>query len=133
LGLGRGPVDFVRQHDVREQRPGLEHEGPAAVHLLQDRVAGDVTRQQVGGELHPLGPQAQALREALDQFGLAEARQALQQDVAARQHAGEHQINKFFLSEEHLIERGGKRANVLSGGADFGFGGVFHEQSGVDR
>ena len=49
LHLGRGAVDLVGEHDVREDRPGPERE--AAVLELEHARAGDVARQQVGREL----------------------------------------------------------------------------------
>jgi hypothetical protein len=45
LGLGARAVDLVPEHDVREDRTGLELEVPAL--LVEDVHAGDVGRQQV--------------------------------------------------------------------------------------
>ena len=49
LGLGARTVDLVGEHDVGEDRPGVELEGAGL--LVVDRDAGDVARQQVGREL----------------------------------------------------------------------------------
>ena len=49
LGLGRGPVDLVADHDVGEDAARAELELPGV--LVEDRDAGDVGGQQVGGEL----------------------------------------------------------------------------------
>ena len=61
LDLGRRAVDLVGQHDVGEDRPRLEDEAfgrlLAEVHLR----AGDVGRQQVGGELDPAEVRLQVL------------------------------------------------------------------------
>ena len=124
--FGRGAVDFVGEHDVGEERAGLEDELAAAVDFLEHRVAGDVAGQQVGGELDALGAEVEEFREALDEFGLAEAGQAFEQDVAAGENAGDDEIDQFLLAEEDLVEAAGERAEVFGGSADFGFGGVFH-------
>jgi hypothetical protein len=52
LGLGRGAVDLVGEHDIREDRTGLEHE--LVLVGLVDRHAEDVGRQHVRRELDPL-------------------------------------------------------------------------------
>jgi hypothetical protein len=49
LGLGRGPVDLVGQHHVREHRAGAE--GDLTGTGVVDRGARDITGKQVGGEL----------------------------------------------------------------------------------
>ena len=53
LRLRRRAVDFVGQHDVREDRAGREHHLAAAGGgvFLDDVGAGDVRRHQVGREL----------------------------------------------------------------------------------
>ena len=117
LGFRRGAVDFVGQHDVGEQRAGLENELAAAVDFLEDRVAGDVAGEQVGGELDALGAEVEGFGEALDQLGLAEAGQAFEQDVAAGEHAGEDQVDEFLLAEEHLVERAASERRCLPASA----------------
>ena len=126
LGFRRGAVDFVGQHDVGEERARLENELAAAVDFLEHRVARDVAGQQVGRELDALGAELQELREAFDQFGFAQARQAFEQDVAAGEHAGDDEVDEFLLAEEDLVEPAGQRAEVFGGIGDFRFGGVFH-------
>ena len=117
LGLGRGAVDLVGQHEVGEQRAGLEHELPPAVFLLEDGVAGDVAGQQVGRELDALGLQPERLGQALDEFRLAQAGQTFEQQVAARQQGGDDVIHQRFLPEEHGVQR---RAERLEAGRGFG-------------
>ena len=51
LGLRRGAVDLVGEHEVREDRAGLEPEDPLPVLLDEDVRAGDVGRHQVRREL----------------------------------------------------------------------------------
>ena len=93
---------------------------------VEHGAAGDIGRQQVGCELHALGAEVQELREALDQLGFSESRQAFEQNVTAGEHAGEDQIDQFLLAEQHLVEAAGKRAKVFGGIGDFRFGGVVH-------
>ena len=51
LHLGRGPVDFVGQQDMGEDWPRTELE--PARRRIEDTHAGDITGQQVRGELDP--------------------------------------------------------------------------------
>jgi hypothetical protein len=61
LGLGRRPVDLVRQEQVGEDRPRTELEAGRAG--IEDRGAGDVGRHEVGRELDSLEVEIQHLRE----------------------------------------------------------------------
>ena len=106
LGLGGGTVDLVGQDEVGKQGTRLEHELPLAVLLLQDGVARDVSRQQVGRELDAPGFQPERLGETFDEFGLAEAGQTFEQQMAARKQDGDNLIDKRFLPEEHAVQRG---------------------------
>jgi hypothetical protein len=81
LHLGRRPVYFVCQHQLIENRAGLELQlGPALV-VLVDFVAGDVPGdvrwQQVRGELYSPQPGLQHLGQGLDGACLGGAGQAL--------------------------------------------------------
>ena len=69
--------------------PGMEAE--AAGLALEDRDADDVRRQQVARELDALELQAERARERVRERGLADAGQVLDQQVAAREQAGERE------------------------------------------
>jgi len=85
LGLRRGAIDLVREHDVREHRAGTELElaGP----LVEHGVAGDVRRQHVRSELDPGEGQPQRTGDAPGGEGLPGPGDVLEQDVSAREHA----------------------------------------------
>ena len=53
LGLGRGAVDLIGEHDVCKDRPADKPERalPGGVILLEDVTAGDIGRHQVGRKL----------------------------------------------------------------------------------
>ncbi|MCY1409883.1 hypothetical protein D9M71_252420 [compost metagenome] len=91
LDLGRGPVDFIGQNQVAEQRPGLELHLVLAVDLLQHFGTRDVRRQQVGGELDTAHLRVQVPGQRLDRAGLGQARQAFEQQVTVGQQA-EHDL-----------------------------------------
>jgi hypothetical protein len=67
LNLGGGPVDFVGQDDVVEQRPFFDAEitGFGAVDLRSDQVG----RQQVGGELDAFEVGVNRVGQGLDRTG----------------------------------------------------------------
>ena len=75
LGLGRGAVDLVGQHDLREDRARLELEDAAAVGQLHDDVgADDVGGHQVGRELDAVEVQVDRVGQGAHQQRLAQAR-----------------------------------------------------------
>ena len=102
LRLGRGPIDFVGQADLREDRAALELEDPPALGRFHDHVgAQDVGRHQVGGELDPRELQVQGLGQRADQQRLAQPRHAFQQAVPAHEQAGQHAVDDFFVPDDH--------------------------------
>jgi hypothetical protein len=121
LCLGRGAVDLIGEHEAGKQRPGAEDEAAPPVHLLEHRIARDVAGQEIGGELDALRVEAEGFREALHELRLAEAGQALEEQVSAREEAGDHLIHERLLAEEHFIERGAQFARLGGGVLQFGF------------
>ena len=105
-------------HDVGEYGAFLEDEGFSPVRLLQDGGARDVSGQQVRSELHTPCRNVQRLGKPLDQFRFAQSGQALQQDMAAGQHAGEDKFNEIFLAEQNLVHGGGQGVKLLHGSAE---------------
>ena len=75
LRLGRGAVDLVGQHELREDRAALEAE--LAGLAVENRHAEHVRRQQIAGELHALERQAERAGEGVRERGLADARDVL--------------------------------------------------------
>ena len=112
LDARRGAVDLVRQHAVGEDRAGDEFE-IAAVHPVE-RVAEEVGRQQVGRELHALERPADRGGQGVGERGLADARRAFDQHVAAGEQGGQQQGRSFFRAEH-----GGDKAfaELFEGGA----------------
>ena len=72
----------------------------AAGLALVDRDADDVGRQHVAGELDALEMQPERAREHVGQRGLADARQVLDQEMAAREQAGEREADLRLLAED---------------------------------
>jgi hypothetical protein len=97
LHLGRGTVDFVRQHQVVEDRALLEYE--AAGFRAIDFRTGDVGRQQVRGELDTVELGFDAFGEFFDGLGLGQARGAFDQHVAVGKQGDEQALDEFFLAE----------------------------------
>ena len=88
LGLRRGAVDLVGEHEAGDQRAFPELDFLAALGLLdENRGALDVGGHHVGRELDPRKLQVERLAQRAHQHGLAEAGHAFEQDVAAG-HAG---------------------------------------------
>ena len=105
LGLGRGAVDLVGQHDVGEDGPGLEPQRPTAVEVFaDDGRADDVGRHQVGRELDAVEAQRQHLAQGPHQQRLAQARHAFEQDVAAREQRHQHLAHRLVLADDDLAQ-----------------------------
>ena len=102
LGLGRGAVDLVRDHDVREHRPGAELELLGAP--VVDRHAGDVAGQQVRGELDPAHRAVDRDRQRLGQRRLADARHVLDQEVPLGEQRDERDAHDVRLAHEHVLD-----------------------------
>src|SRR5207253_1279958 len=95
-------------------RPLLELEVLPAVRILDDDVGpDDVRRHQVRRELDTREGQVEPFGERLDQESLAQARHALEQDVTAGEHPGEHVRDDLSMSDDHLLDLG---AQDLEGG-----------------
>ena len=83
--------------------------------LIRVKVAGleveqvgaeDVARHQVGRELDAAELQVERAGEALGQEGLGRARRAFQQDVAAGEQRGQHQVDGLGLADHGLGDLG---------------------------
>ena len=98
LGLRRGAVDLVGEHQVGEDRARLVAEASPGLGLLDDVRPHDVRRHQVGRELDPRERQGEDLPEGADEHGLPEPRDALQQDVAAGEQADERVSEQVGLA-----------------------------------
>ena len=108
----RGAVDLVGEHDLGEQRAGLEDE--LAGLLAVDRDADQVAGQQVGRELDAGELARQAAGERLGQQRLADAGHVFEQQVPVGQERDERQPDDFGLAEEHLPDV--RREGVEQGG-----------------
>ena len=120
LRARRGAVDLVGEHDLGEQRAGLEDElaGLLAVDGDADQVAG----QQVGRELDAVELAGEAAGERLGQQRLADAGHVFEQEVPVGEEGDEREPDDLRLAEEHLRRRWsrGRRAVTASSFGDRG-------------
>ena len=104
LDLGRGPVHFIRQDQVMEQRPALEVE--RTVLGAVDFGAGQVGGQQVGRELHPVEIGLDTVPQHLDGAGLGQARRAFYQQVTIRQQRQQQPVHQLLLAYDVAGDEG---------------------------
>jgi hypothetical protein len=104
LRLGRRAVDLVREHQLGEDRSGVKLESASLA--VVDRYADDIGRQQVTGELDALEAQTQGSGERVRQHGFAYAGNVFDQQVSARQKAGDRQPDLAFLAEDDAADLG---------------------------
>jgi hypothetical protein len=102
LGPGRGAIDLVGKQHVREDRPWREAERAGLP--VEDVRARDVAGHEVRRELDPPKGEAGDATERPHQQGLAEARHALEQDVAAGDERREHLRDDVVLTDDDLLE-----------------------------
>ena len=102
LDLGRGAVDLVGQQDAGDDRagPDVERPGRRAVDLR----AGQVGREQVGGELDPPEREVERLGQGADGPGLGQAGDALDQDVPAGQQGDDQPLEQRALADDRGLE-----------------------------
>ena len=105
LRLGRGPVDFVGQADLGEDRAALELEEPLAVGRLHHHVgAQDVGRHQVGRELDAGEIQVEGFGQGADQERFAQSRHAFQQAMAAGEQARQHAVDDLVMADNDAAD-----------------------------
>ena len=123
LRLRRGAVDLVGEHDVGEDRPGLELEERAAVRVLLDDVgADDVGGHQVRRELDARELQVQHVGERVHEARLADAGNAFEQHVAAGEERRDRAVDDVFVTDDaapdFLGDAGEPLAKLIDGFGD---------------
>ena len=96
LRLGRRAVDFVGQQHVGENRAALEFK-----FLLRGRInrnAHHVGGQQVAGELHALKRAVDGASKRLSESGLADARNAFNEQVPAGEDADQREADDIVFA-----------------------------------
>ena len=102
LGLRRGPVDLVGQHDVAHGGAGAELELPRL--LVVDGEAAHVGGHDVGGELDALVAAVHRFGQSGDQAGLAHAGDVLDEDVAPRRQGQHRQLHDLPLAGDDRLD-----------------------------
>ncbi len=70
--------------------------------LIVDVEAGDVPRQQVGGELHPLEGGADAPGQGLGDQGLSQTRNVFDQHMAFGQERDQKKLDGMLLPDNYM-------------------------------
>ncbi len=104
LGLWRGAIDFIGQHELGKNRSALKSE--LTGFAIKDGHTEHVGGQQIAGELHPLKRQPQGLRKCVRERGFTDSRNIFDQEVSARQQTCEAQANLRVLAQDHSIDLG---------------------------
>jgi hypothetical protein len=111
LRFRRRTVDLVGQDHRMEDRAGVEAE--RARLGVEDRHAQHVGRQEVARELDACVLEAERGRKRLGEGGLADARDVLDQQVAAGQETREGKPQGFALADDDAIELGENGSQAL--------------------
>ncbi len=98
----RRAIDLVDEQDIRKHRPG--HEFERALGLVEDRKAGDVRRQQIGSALQAAKLPAQGLRNRAREHRLADARDVVEQQMAAAEEGGYGKQDLLLLAVHNAAQ-----------------------------
>ena len=90
----------------------------AALRLVDDRRAEDVGRHEVGRELDARERERERLGERAHEHRLAEAGHALEQRVAAGEHAGDDAVDHLAVADDRLRDLGAKIVDALAEARD---------------
>ena len=119
LRLGRGAVDFVREDNVRKDRPALELKLPPSIGRFHHHVrAENVGGHQIGRELDAVERQFQHLAQRPHEQRLAQTRHALQQHMPAREDGDERAIHDVRVPDDDLADLVAQRGETLAEGGD---------------
>ena len=118
LRAGRGPVDLVGEHDLRKDRTGAKLKLTGL--LVEDRAAGHIGRQQVGGALDAFKAAADAAGQGPGEHRFGHPGHILQQQVPLAE-PGHHREDQLLpLPDDRLLDVG-----------DQFLGGLFDVDHGV--
>ena len=103
LGLRRGAIDLVGQHDVGKDR--TRYELKPLFLPVKHGDADDVGRQQIAGELNALERTVKRSGQAVCQCGFADARNVFEQKMATGQKADHRHLDHmgFPLDDQRDI------------------------------
>jgi 16S rRNA (adenine1518-N6/adenine1519-N6)-dimethyltransferase len=99
LDFGGSAVDLVGQHEVREDRPEPRRE--SAPRRIEDQRAGDVSREEVGRELHALEGGVDRRRQRLDEKRFRQPRQPFDEHVPANEQRDDEPVDGPILPHHH--------------------------------
>ncbi len=103
LRLGRGAIDFVRKHEMREDRAALKLKlAPSGARFHHDVRAENVGRHEVRRELNAAERQIEHFAQRADQKRLAQAGHAFEQHMAAREQRNQRPLDNGILADDHL-------------------------------
>ena len=106
LRLRRRAVDFVGEHDVREDRARREHHLPPPGRriFVDDVGARDVGRHQVGRELDAVELEVEHARHRMDEQRLGQSGHADDEAVAADEQRQQHLLDDVVLPDDELLQ-----------------------------
>ena len=101
--------------------PGWKRRALAPLLGIDDHAADDVGGHQVGRELDARIFQLQHARQRAQQRGLAQAGNAFEQNVAAREQAGENAVDHFLLADDDFPDLVANFLELACGELERGF------------
>lgn len=104
LSSGGGPVDFVRQKDLGEDRTRAEFE--LGVFGIEDRGSGNIAGQQVGRALGAFEGSSDTLGERAGEHCFGDSGNVFEEDVSLRE-IGDEDLDQFLpFAEDDVFDVG---------------------------
>src|SRR5262249_478129 len=100
LRLGSRAIHFVNQHHLRKERPLMKNE--ALLLAIENRIAQNISRQQVAGKLNPLKSGADRSGQSLRQCRLTNSGNVFDQQMTAREQARHCEFHRLDLANNNL-------------------------------
>ena len=99
LHLGRGPVDLIGQHQMTEDRTGLENETLLSCFAQIDFGTGDVRGQQVRRELDAAEIGRQVPGKGFDAAGFGQPGKSFHEQVAVAKEPDQQSLGNGLLTD----------------------------------
>ena len=102
LRAGAGSIDFIRQQHLREDRSRLE--AKAGRGWVEDRQAGEISRQQVAGEADPLEGKGATPGQGFSEGRFPHPWTVFDQQMPACDQTAQRQPHLVLLSQQNGAE-----------------------------
>src|SRR5690242_9620 len=103
-------IHFIDQHHLRKEWSLMKDK--ALLLAIENRIAQDISRQQVAGKLNPLKSGADRPGQRLRQSRLTNSRDIFDQQMTAREQARDCELYRLDFADNNLTNLCGERIDL---------------------